>query len=69
MARPDLWLLRRLGVIESIKLLGIQISENLKWQENIEYIYKKAKTKIFLLRNMKKSGLTTPQLVDAYKKR
>ena len=49
-----------LEVIKSIKLLGVQISENLKWQENIEYVCKKAKTKIFLLRNMKKSGLTAP---------
>ena len=49
-----------LEVIQSIKLLGVQISENLKWQENTEYICKKAKTKIFLLRNMKKSGLTAP---------
>ena len=45
---------QNLEVIKSIKLLGIQISENLKWDQNTDYICKKAKTKIFLLRNMKK---------------
>ena len=44
------------------------VSGNLKWNENTDYICTKAKKKIWLLRNMKKSGLTQCELIDAYKK-
>ena len=54
--------------IETIKLLGLMISENLKWNENTNYICKKARSKIFLLRNMKASGLSVNELIDAYTK-
>ena len=57
---------KMLDEIEEIKLLGLMISKNLKWEANTEYICKKAKKKIFLLRNMKISGLSQAELVDAY---
>ena len=44
------------------------VSENLKWDLNTQYIFSKARKKIFLLRNMKLSGLNTNELIDAYKK-
>ena len=44
------------------------ITNNLKWDLNTDYICAKARKKIFLLRNMKISGLTTNQILDAYKK-
>ena len=50
------------------KLLGVMISSNLKWNENTDYICTKARKKIWLLRNMKKSGLNPSELIDAYKK-
>merc|ERR1711954_456830 len=51
------------------KLLGVIVSSNLKWHENTNYICNKAKKKVWLLRNMKKSGLSQNELIDAYKKR
>ena len=50
------------------KLLGVMVSSNLKWHENTNYICNKAKKKVWLLRNMKKSGLSQNELIDAYKK-
>ena len=50
------------------KLLGVMVSSNLKWNENTDYICTKARKKIWLLRNMKRSGLTQCELIDAYKK-
>ena len=57
-----------LEVVSSMKLLGVIVSDSLKWGPNTDYICKRAKAKIWLLRNMKESGLTDSQLVDAYKK-
>ena len=54
--------------IEEIKLLGVMVSNNLKYDSNTEYMCKKAKKKIYLLRNMKLSGLSQSELLDAYKK-
>ena len=59
---------KKLEVINRIKLLGVMVSENLKWDLNTEYICSKARKRIFLLRNMKLSGLNTKELIDAYKK-
>merc|ERR1711954_636109 len=57
-----------LEVVSSMKLLGVIVSDSLKWGQNTDFICKKSKSKIWLLRNMKDSGLTESQLVDAYKK-
>ena len=59
---------KNLEEIQQIKLLGLQISENLKWDSNTSFICKNARRKIFLLRNMKNSGLSQSELIDAYKK-
>ena len=44
------------------------ISDSLKWDQNTEFICKRARSKIFLLRNMKRSGLVRNELIDAYVK-
>ena len=44
------------------------VSDDLKWEGNTQYICKKARKKIFLLRSMKMSGLSLTELVDAYTK-
>ena len=55
-----------LEVLDEIKLLGIIVQDNLKWNKNTDYICKKARQRIWLLRNMRKSGLSQSELVDAY---
>ena len=57
-----------LEIVKNIKLLGIVISDKLKWNENTDYFCDKARRKIWLIRNMKLSGLTENQLLHAYKK-
>ena len=57
-----------LEVIEKTKLLGIIINTKLKWNDNTDYICDKARKKLWLIRNMKISGLTQGQLIDAYTK-
>ena len=47
-----------LEVIEKTKLLGIIINNRLKWDDNTDYISEKARKKLWLIRNMKLSGLT-----------
>ena len=49
--------------VTSFKLLGVIVSNTLKWQDNTDYICSKARKKIWLLRNMKKSGLSTSELL------
>ena len=55
-----------LEVKNQMKLLGVMINDRLKWDDNTDYISEKARKKIWLLRAMKKSGLTLNQLKDAY---
>ena len=38
--------------VNEIKLLGIMLSDDLKWEANTDYICKKARNKNFLLRNI-----------------
>ena len=59
---------QNLEVINEFKLLGVMVQNNLKWGKNTEYICKRARGKIWLLRNMKNSGLDQAELLDAYKK-
>ena len=55
-----------LEVVHEFKLLGIMIQDDLKWQKNTNYMCQKARGKIWLIRNMKKSGLDERELIDAY---
>ena len=57
-----------LEVLDEIKLLGVIVQDNLKWNRNTDYICKKARQRIWLIRNMRKSGLSQKELVDAYTK-
>ena len=45
-----------LEVITDFKLLGVVIQDDLKWRKNSEYICKRAISKFWLFRNMKKVG-------------
>ena len=57
------------SVIERVltyKFLGVYISEDLSWNVHIEHIVKKANKRLYALHTLKKSGLTTMQLVQVY---
>ena len=55
-----------LEVKNKLKILGVIFTTNLKWNENTEYICKKAYSKMWALRRMKALGLDTFNLMDLY---
>ena len=58
------------NVIENctkIKLLGVIITSDLKWTENVKYICDKVNGRMFILSKLKKFGLGTKELLAAWK--
>ena len=51
----------------TIKLLGLNISNNLKWNHHIEEIVKKASTRLYFLRQLKRSKVAEKELLTFYK--
>ena len=47
-------------------LLGVVVSENLKWHKNTTYICLKARRKLWVIRRMMQLDLTVYQLFDVY---
>ena len=57
--------------VETIReqtLLGVVISDDLKWKQNTEFICSKARRKLWVLRRMMNLNLNEFELFDAYKK-
>ena len=52
--------------VQSVKLLGVIIESNLKWQKNTDYICSKTSSKLWILRRLQKIGLEQEFLVDVY---
>ena len=50
------------------KFLGVKIQNNLKWQENTDFICQKAIKRLWLIRRLKIFGLEIDVLTDYYKK-
>ena len=53
-------------MVKKSKLLGIILSDNLKWDEHVEYICKKARKRIWMLRRMMEFGLKYETILDFY---
>ena len=54
--------------VSAFKLVGVIVTQDLKWSQNTEYICKKARTKLWILRRMKNMELDIFQLFDIYSK-
>ena len=54
---------------EQVKLLGIIITSDLKWEANTSYICNKALKKMWVLRRLKKLDVHLSFLIDVYKKK
>ena len=52
--------------VQSAKLLGVMISENLKWSEHVNYIHPKASKRLYYLRQLKQAGLSQSDLLKVY---
>ena len=57
-----------LEVVRHTKLLGIVVSDDLKWNQHVEYMCKRANSKIWLLRRMKIMGIEPEVVADYYLK-
>ena len=52
-----------------MKLLGLVITSNLKWHENTDYITQRGYSRLWILRRLKKFGLSKADLIDTYIKK
>ena len=59
----------QLEIVESMKLLGVVISSNMKWHENTDYITRRGYSRLWILRRLKQFGLSTVDLIDTYMKK
>ena len=59
---------QNLEVLEEMKLLGIVLTSDLRWASNTNYIFRRAMSKMWLLRRMKKLQLEPQWICDYYTK-
>ena len=52
-----------LETISSYKLLGLQIQNDLKWNEHVDIITKKAAKRFYIIRTLKRSGVPDDDLI------
>ena len=55
-----------LKFVSSAKILGIHIQEDLKWDSQIDHVYKKASKRLYMIRNLKKFGFNKSELLPVY---
>ena len=55
-------------MVQEVKLLGVIVSQDLKWQKNTNFICKKASEILWILRRLKKFNIKTYQPFDVYQK-
>ena len=54
--------------VPHVKLLGVIVSQDLRWTLNTEYICMKARQKLWIMRRMLKLDLDTDKMFDTYTK-
>ena len=59
---------QQLNVVSEMKLVGVILSDDIRWQKNTDYICLKARQKLWTLRRMKKLHFDMFQLLDVYTK-
>ena len=52
--------------VSSFKLLGVLLREDLSWCDHVDYVIKKANSRLYALRMLKKAGLSDKDLVTIY---
>jgi len=55
-----------IGLVTSVKILGLNVSSDLKWNCHIDSIIKKARRRLYSLSQLERSGLGTRKLVQFY---
>lgn len=57
-----------LAVVSELKLVGVVLTNNLKWQQNTNYICEKATQKLWTLRRLKRLKFDDCKIFDVYTK-
>ena len=57
---------KNLEYVSQAKILGIIITDDLKWSENTDFITKKAMSRLWTLRRMKNLGISKDIIYDVY---
>jgi hypothetical protein len=57
---------KNVELVTSVKLLGLTISDNLKWNSHISYICKKVAPRLYFLRQLKRAKLPANDLILFY---
>ena len=57
---------KNIEVVKSAKLLGLLISDDLKWNAHVAEIVKKVASRLYLLRQLKRAGLDPLELICFY---
>ena len=56
----------QIEVVEEIRLLGVNVTSDLKWSSNTQNILKKANKRLWLIRRLKNMGASQHDLVDMF---
>ena len=57
----------KLDYVDKAKILGVWVQNDLKWQSQVDIMIKKANTRLFMLRSLKKFGFDQDELTIVYK--
>lgn len=55
-----------LATVHSLKILGVIISDNFKWNEHVKFVISKCYKRFFILRNLKRSGCPSTVIFKCY---
>ena len=58
---------QQLAVVDKVKLLGVIIRDDLKWDGQVENMCTKANQIFFMLRKLKEAGFSSQELVTIYR--
>ena len=53
-------------VVDYAKILGLTVSNNLKWNKHVDEVIKKARMRLYFLSQLKKSNVATKELLQFY---
>ncbi|XP_072039057.1 uncharacterized protein [Amphiura filiformis] len=56
-----------LSFVSSAKVLGIWLQTDLKWDGQVDHMWKNSNRRLFMLRSLKKFGFITSELVTVYR--
>ena len=53
-------------MVDYAKILGLTVSNNLKWNKHVDEVVKKARMRLYFLSQLKKSNIATKELLQFY---